>query len=171
VNFADTNWLEAMFFDFPEGEMRSRRGAVERFLRQHGGQIGLSHVVYLEARNVFSRITGEVEPEEWRELQAGLNGKFYLDPMNWDYLRREVFELVNRYAWRETLGTFELAVLASAKLAGGTRLLSFDEGLKALAVAEGMRVWPPLSQTGKARAAALKRGDAREKPERRGSPG
>jgi len=64
VNFADTNWLEAMFFDLTEADKKSRPTVTRRFLRQQRGPIGLSHLVYLEARNVFTRISGEAEPEE-----------------------------------------------------------------------------------------------------------
>ena len=65
MNFADTNWLEAMFFNLTDADKKSRPAIVRRFLRQQGGPIGLSHLVYLEARNVFTRISGEAEPEEW----------------------------------------------------------------------------------------------------------
>src|SRR5438128_8378563 len=125
MNFADTNWLEAMFFDL-DGEKKSRRTTVDRFMRQNPEQLGLSHLVYLEARNVFSRVSGESDPLEWQEFQQGLNGRFYLDPMNWDLLRREVFTLFSKYSHKATVGTFDLAVLASARLAGATRILSFD---------------------------------------------
>jgi predicted nucleic acid-binding protein len=157
VNFADTNWLEAMFFNLTNTDKNSRPATVRRFLRQHGGQIVLSHLVYLEARNVFTRISGEAEPEEWTQLQQDLTGRFYLDPMNWDYLRRDTFELIARYGHKETLGTFDLALLASAKLSGATRLLSFDNLLKAVAVAEGLDVFPPLDFAGKQLLAKLKR--------------
>jgi hypothetical protein len=155
MNFADTNWLEAMFFNLA-GDRKSRRGTVERFMRQNPGQLALSHVVYLEARNVFSRVSGEAEPQEWNQLQEGLNGLFYLDPMNWDLLRREAFALFAKYSPKVTLGTFDLTLLASAKLAGATRLLSFDQTLKALAAAEGLEVFPDLNETGKTLLARLK---------------
>ena len=145
-----------MFFQLTDAGKASRSATVERFMRKQGGQLGLSHVVYLEARNVFSRVAGEAEPEEWRQLEQGFGGRFYLDPMNWDLLRRETFRLIGKYAHKQTLGTFDLAVLASAKLAGATRLLSFDEALKAIAVAEGMKVFPPLEREGKQLLARLR---------------
>lgn len=157
MNFVDTNWLEAMFFNLSDPDKRARHGLVDRFLRRQGGQLGLSHVVYLEARNVFSRVSGEFEPEEWRQLQAGLNGRFYLDPMNWEFLRRDTFALFAKYAHKVTLGTFDFALLASAKLAGATRLLSFDETLRALAVAEGLPVFPELGTDGQSLLAQLRR--------------
>ena len=155
MNFADSNWLEAMFFNLAD-DKKSRRGTVDRFMRQNPGQLGLSHVVYLEARNVFSRVSGEAEPPEWKQLREGLNGQFYLDPMNWDLLRRDAFALVAKYSPKATLGAFDLALLASAKLAGATRLLSFDQTLKALAVAEGLEVFPELNEAGKKLLARLK---------------
>ena len=153
MNFADTNWLCAMFFDLTE---EGRTATVRRFMRQHRGPLGISHVVYLEARNVFSRNAGEAQPPEWEEFQAGLSGRFYLDPMNWDLLRREVFALVERYSYKATLGTFDLAVFASAKLAGASSFLSFDETVKAVASAEGMEVFPPLNAEGQRMLAKLR---------------
>ena len=155
MNFADTNWLEAMFVHIDEE--RQRRVVVERFHRRHPGMIGLSHIVLLETRNIFSRITGSANPDEWQELQAGFSGRFYLDPMNWDLLRRESFRLFEKYSHQAAIGTFDTVVLASAILAGAERMLSFDENLKALAVAEGLEVFPELSKEGLAHLAKLKR--------------
>lgn len=156
MTFADTNWLEAMFFAAADASETGRRGIVQRFMRHQGGLLGLSHLVYLEARHVFTRISGEADPEEWRQLEEGLNGRFYLDPMNWDLVRRETIGLIRKYSPRQGLGTFDLALLAAAKLAGATRLLSFDETLKALAVAEGLEVFPPLAPGGKQLLARLR---------------
>lgn len=156
MNFADTNWLRAMFLRTEDH--KDREATVERFHRRDRTQVGLSHVVLLEARNVFSRITGEPEPAEYRALlEDGFNGRFYLDPMNWDLVRRNTLALLQRYAHKTTLGTFDMAVLASAQLAGATRLLSFDETIKAVAVAEGMEVFPLLGDEGRQILAALRR--------------
>ncbi len=155
MNFADTNWLEAMFFEL-DGPQKNRRGIVEKFMRNHGGQLGISHIVYLEARNVFSRVAKDKNPPEWDELNDGLAGKFYLDPMNWDLLRREAFALFEKYSHKATVGTFDMAILASAKLAGATRMLSFDGNLRIVSAAEGLAVFPELDATEKADAAKLK---------------
>lgn len=159
MNFADTNWLAALYLeaDPQDPEAMTRRATVERYMRFHGGQLAVSHLVLLEARNVFSRVTGERQPREWAELEADFDGKLYLDPMNWHLLRRECEGIFARYAWRANLGTFDIAIVASAKLAGGTCLLSFDGRLKALAVAEGIEVFPPLDRDGKEALASLKR--------------
>ena len=149
MNFADTNWLEALYFNSPDSRQQLREGVVQRFMRRHGGQLAISHVVYLEARNVFSRTSGEAEPEEWRRFVADFNGLIYLDPMNWDFLRRDAFSLFARYSHKARLGTLDLAVLASAKLSGAKRLLTFDETLKAVASAEGLKVFPSLEIEGK----------------------
>src|ERR1051326_1799659 len=77
--------------------------------------------------------------------------------MNWDLLRRECQALFARYAWKTHLGTFDTAVVASAKLAGGTRFLSFDTRAKALAAAEGLKVFPPLDAAGRRILSELKR--------------
>jgi predicted nucleic acid-binding protein len=159
MNYADTNWLEAVYITpHPgDGEAQERERIVERFARKHGGQLAVSHVVLLEARNVFSRVTGESQPREWQQLEADFDGRLYVDPMNWDLLRRECHALLARYAWKTQLGTFDTAVVASAKLAGGTRFLSFDTRAKALAAAEGLEVFPPLDAEGKRILSQLKR--------------
>ena len=149
MNFADTNWLEALYFDANAKAQQVRCAIAARFMRKHGGQLGISHVVYLEARNVFSRNATEAEPEEWRRLVSDLNGRLYLDPMNWDLLRREAFELFGRYSAKIGIGTLDMAIIASAKLSGAARLLSFDETLKVVAAAERMTVFPPLTSAGR----------------------
>lgn len=151
MNYADTNWLEALYITpHPDdAEAQERESIVERFARRHGGQLAVSHVVLLEARNVFSRVTGESQPREWGLLEADFDGRLYVDPMNWDLLRRECEALFARYAWKVTIGTFDAAIVASSKLAGATRFLSFDTTAKALAAAEGLDVFPPLDSAGK----------------------
>jgi predicted nucleic acid-binding protein len=150
MNYADTNWLEAVYIspDPDDREANERERIVERFARKHGGQLALSHIVLLEARNVFSRVTGESHPQEWQELEADFGGRLYLDPMNWDLLRRECHVLFSRYAVKARLGTLDTAVVASAKLAGAKRFLSFDVTAKVLAAAEGLSVFPPLGEEG-----------------------
>jgi hypothetical protein len=59
MNFADTNWLEALYFEAPDPEQQKREATVQRFMRRHGGQLAISHIVFLEARNVFSRTAKE----------------------------------------------------------------------------------------------------------------
>jgi predicted nucleic acid-binding protein len=156
MNFADTNWLEALYFESPDPAQQKREDTVQQFMRRHGGQLAVSHPVYLEARNVFSRTAKESEPEEWRRFVADFSGLIYLDPMNWDFLRRDSFALFAKYSHRASLGTMDVAILASAKLSGAARLLSFDQTLKVLATAEGLSVFPPLDPHGRQALAKLK---------------
>jgi len=156
MNFADTNWLEALYFESPDAQQQARERTAQRFMRKQGGQLAISQVVYLEARNVFSRTAKEAEPEEWRRFLADFNALIYLGPLNWDFVRRDSFALFARYSHRATLGTLDVAILASAKLSGATRLLSFDETLKALAFAERLDVFPPLNAEGRVVLARLK---------------
>jgi len=51
--------------------------------------------------------------------------------MNWSLLRRDCEDLFARYGWRLTIGTFDAAIVASARLAGATCFLSFDVTAKA----------------------------------------
>lgn len=149
MNFADTNWLEALYFESPDAEQQSREATAQRFMRKQGGQLAISQLVYFEARNVFSRTAQEPEPEEWRRFLGDFNSLIYLDPLNWDFVRRDAFELFARYAHRTALGSMDVAILASARLSGATRVLTFDETLKALATAEGIEVFPALTSEGK----------------------
>jgi predicted nucleic acid-binding protein len=149
VNFADTNWLEALYFESPEPEQQVRESTAQRFMRKQGGQLAISQLVYLEARNVFSRTAKEAEPEEWRRFLGDFNSLIYLDPLNWDFVRRDAFALFAHYSARAALGSMDVAILASARLSGATRILTFDETLKALAMAEGIDVFPPLTSSGK----------------------
>jgi predicted nucleic acid-binding protein len=159
VNYADTNWLEAVYIiPHPDdAQAQERERIVERFVRKHGGQLVLSHIVLLEARNIFSRVTGERDPREWQRLEADFGGRIYVDPMNWDILRRECNALFSKYAWKAEVGTFDTALIASAKLAGATRFLSFDNTARALAVIEGLEVFPALDVTDKRLVSRLKR--------------
>lgn len=111
----------------------------------------------LEARNLFSRIAGEELPLEWQNVEADLGGRLHVDPMNWDLLRGECNGLTAKYAWKAALGTLETAIVASAKLAGATRFLSFDVNARALASAEGIGVFPVLEPAERRLLARLKR--------------
>jgi predicted nucleic acid-binding protein len=159
MNFADTNWLASAYIEphAEDTEAAKRRRVVERFMRQHGGQLAISHVVLLEARNVFSRITGEEQPREWQTLEADFGGRLYVDPMNWDLLRRECNALFLKYSYKANLGTFDTAIVASVKLAGGTRFLSFDATARSLASAEGIGIFPALEPAERRLLAQLKR--------------
>jgi predicted nucleic acid-binding protein len=64
--------------------------------------------------------------------------------MNWDFVRQDAFGLFAQYSPKATLGTLDVAILASTKRSDATRLLSFDQTLKALAMVEGWEVFPPL---------------------------
>jgi hypothetical protein len=55
------------------------------------------------------------------------------------------------------VGAFDTAIVASVKLAGGTRLLSFAANARALASAEAIGVFPVLAPTERRRLARLKR--------------
>jgi predicted nucleic acid-binding protein len=159
MNFADTNWLASVYIepDAADREAVRRRQTVDRFMRRQGGQLITTQVVLLEARNVFSRVTGEREPREWQMLESDFDGRLYVDPMNWDLLRHECYRLFARYSWKAPLGTFDAAIVASAKLAGATRFLSFDKAASALARAEGMDVFPTLDAAGKQPVSEMKR--------------
>ena len=159
MNHADTNWLEALYINaLPDDPAACERERIaERFVRKHGNHVVVSHIVLLEARVVFSRSTGQKKPAEWDQLEADFNGRVYVDPMNWDLLRRECNGIAEQYANKVKLGAFDMALIAAAKLAGGRRFLSFDSRAKALAAAEGMDVFPPLDVEGKRILAQLQR--------------
>jgi len=68
IVFADTNWLEALYFkpNPANKEAMARASVVERRMRRLSGPLTISHIVLLEARNVFSR-----EPDESRNPTSG----------------------------------------------------------------------------------------------------
>ena len=151
MNFADTNWLSAIYLPANDSdeESKSRRATVNRFMRTHGGRLLISPIVLLEARNVFSRVTGESRPAEWALLESDFDGRLYIDPMNWRELQRECEGIFSRYSHKATIGTFDAAIVASAKLAGTRTFLSFDKTAKAMAVAEGLEIFPELDRDSK----------------------
>lgn len=104
----------------------------------------------MEARNIFSRVTGEANPAAWHKLMGDFNGKIYVDPMNWDLLRQETNRIFERFSHKAVIGTFDGAIIASALLAGTREFLSFDQDLKAVATALGLKVYPALDESGRA---------------------
>lgn len=150
IVFADTNWLEALYIEphANDAEGRRRAALAERRTRKEEA-LSTSHVVLMEARNVFSRVTKEPRPNEWIDLVSDFNGRIFVDPMNWDLLRRETEVIFEKYAHKAVIGSFDAAIVASAQLAGARCILSFDENLKALALALGIAVFPELSAEGR----------------------
>jgi predicted nucleic acid-binding protein len=151
--FADTNWLVAACFQEKDED---RAGIGERFTRRHNLAWVTSHVVLLEARNVFAWLAKATEPQEWRRLQADLGGRIYVDTMDWDRVRQQTLQLFARYSHKAQLGTFDTVLVASAILTGATHFLSFDGKLKALAAAERLRVFPELTDADKTVLAKLR---------------
>lgn len=159
IVFADTNWLEALYFE-PKPDDReavTRAGIVERRMRKNPGPLTVSHIVLLEARNVFGRLSRKPQPEEWQDLLNDFNGRIFVDPMNWDSLRQEVNRIFERFSHKTTIGTLDAALLASARMAGAREIVSFDERLKAIAACSQMEVFPKLGPEGKALYAQLRR--------------
>lgn len=156
--FADTNWLEALYLK-PDPENRSgmmRKAIAERRMRHQREPLLISHIVLLEARNVFSRVTGQRSPIEWEDLLSDFNGRLFVDPMNWDILRQATNRIFEQFSYKVVIGTFDATLIASAQLAGALELLSFDETLKALASALDIKVFPELRSEGKTLLAKLR---------------
>lgn len=155
--FADTNWLEALYIK-PEAEDRAaiRRGELAKARLKRGEVLVISPIVLMEARNVFSRITKNARPAQWDELEGDFDGSIFVDPMNWNLLRRQTDQIFERFSHRAVIGTLDAAIVASAELAGARQFLSFDEHIKGLAVAVGIPVYPDLSADGRAFLAKLK---------------
>jgi predicted nucleic acid-binding protein len=155
--FVDTNWLEALYIEPSPNDKaaRARAAVAERRTRKEDAII-TSHIVLLEARNIFSRVTGHAHPSEWDDLIADFGGRIFVDPMDWDLLRRETNQLFGKFSHLGSIGTFDAAIVASAQLAGAREILSFDERLKALATAIGIRAFPPLGSEGRGFLGSLK---------------
>lgn len=153
ILFADTNWLVAVYFIKRDEE---RTAVAERFARRQGACFVVSQLVLLEARNVFGRISGEANPVEWQRLLSDFGRRIHPDLMNWDLQRQRTNELFERYSHKAEIGTFDTALVASALLAGATHFLSWDQTVKAVAVAERLRVFPELNSKGRAVLAKLR---------------
>jgi predicted nucleic acid-binding protein len=155
--FVDTNWFEALYIQpRPNDNAAKIRAAVAERRTRKETSITTSHIVLLETRNIFSRITGQAHPHEWEELLDDFGSRIYVDAMNWDLLRRETNQLFERFSHLASIGTFDATIVASAQIAGAREILSFDEKLKAIATAVGIRVFPPLSEEGRAFLATLR---------------
>src|SRR5438045_3343776 len=99
--FADTNWLEAIYFKPTEDskqEAKRRHALAERRMRKLSSPLLTSHIVLLEARNVFSRLAGVAKPAQWDKLVGDFNGRIFVDPMNWDILRQQTNLLFERFS-------------------------------------------------------------------------
>src|SRR6266567_6968436 len=105
--FADTNWLEAIYFepDSKDRESVARSATVVRRMRAQSGPLLISHIVLLEARNVFGRLSGVAQPKQWQELLSDFSGRIFVDTMNWAALRAETNHLFERFSHRTALGT------------------------------------------------------------------
>jgi predicted nucleic acid-binding protein len=139
--FADTNWVVATYFIKADEQ---RTAVVERFMRQQGQPLIISHIVLLECSNVFPWTARERNPAEWDNFQTDLGRKFLVDTMQWDMLRPRTGELCERYSHRGRFGTFDLALVASALLTGAQIFASFDSQCRALAAAQRLKVFPKL---------------------------
>jgi predicted nucleic acid-binding protein len=159
--FADTNWLEALYFIPKDDASRNRRDVVERRMRRHSGPLIVSHIVLLEARNVFGRLACAPQSPQWEKLREDFNCRIFVDPMNWEILRQATNRIFEQFSHKVIVGTFDATLIASAQLAGAQELLSFDETLKALASVMGIKVFPELRREGKALVARLAAGRAK----------
>ncbi len=157
--FADTNWLEAIYFRptaAASDAARQRHAVVERRMRRLAAPLLTSQIVLLEARNVFGRLAGVPRPAEWDQLLNDFNLRIFVDPMNWDLVRQETNLIFEKFSHKAAVGTFDAALIASAVLTGARELLSFDEQLKAIGSALGFKVFPELGPRGKAVLAQLR---------------
>jgi hypothetical protein len=107
---------------------------VERFTRRYGGRLAVSDVALPEARNVFSRVTGEREPREWDLRKADVGARLDVEPMQWDLLRG-----------------------ACETRAGGVFSLLRRHGQGLAAAAEELQVFQPLDAAGRQHVARLRR--------------
>lgn len=156
--FADTNWLEAIYFKpHPDDkDAISKAVTVERRMRKHSGPLIISQIVLLEARNVFNRLSGKSNPEQWQHLLSDFNGRIFVDPMNWDLLRQETYRIFELFSHKVSLGSFDATLIASARLAGAREIMSFDQRLKAVSACLGFEVFPALDAEGRDLRAKLK---------------
>jgi len=151
MDYADTNFLVAVFF-----ENATRTPVVERHLRRLKGPLMVGELAEFECKNVFSRLERRPNGEAWRGLKARLDrGEWRRQPIEWPGLVARAVELVDRFASRLSIGSFDTLHIAAAMEAGCARFLSFDTASNARVLAASARldVWPELSAAEKGRVA------------------
>ncbi len=157
MNCADSNWLTALYVAPGDAEAKARRATVDRFMRRQTQPLLVSRLVWWETRNVFSRVTGQKQPAEWQALAGDVGTKLLFPELNEAKLEERAFALMARYSRKATLGTFDIFIIATALLADGERVLSFDGLARALASAEDLDVFPELTAAEKSLRSRLKR--------------
>ena len=142
--------------DQEDAQAVRRATLVERWMRKYSGQLAISEFVLLEARNVFSRVSGKPRPLEWEHLKGDLGRRLTVEPFRWEPLREQTFKIFDRLSHKLNLGTFDATLLASVLLSGARPLLSFDQTLRRAASAYQIPVFPILSSAEMALLRSLK---------------
>src|SRR6266545_4109104 len=108
--FADTNWLAALYFS------TEQTAVADRYMRRVQQPLYVSPPVWLEARNVFARLSRHSESAPWRAALSDLGGRLHLEKLEWLALVKAAEKLMDRFSASARLGTLDCLVVASAKL-------------------------------------------------------
>lgn len=141
---ADSSALVRLYTDQDEAEV------LERFLAEDAKTIGVSELARLEVLNVLLRdpeLGAAAEFEQ--DLQEGI--RLRLEPVDWQQAFQQAESLARRFSRSLKPGGHDLLLVAAAVVAGASWFLSFDRNSRqrSLAVAAGLRVWPPLDKNEK----------------------
>ena len=139
IAFADVNWLVAAYHTSRESPR------VAEWATAGGGTLVVSGPVLAEARCTFWRL-GNRWPVLDHDLRAGA---LVSCGLTFEALVPLAADLFRHYAPRCNVGTLDLLHVAAARHFGCRWFLSFDSnsGCRAVANAEGLKVFPELNAT------------------------
>lgn len=124
--------------------------AIERFLTKDAKVISLSDLARIEVLNVLLRETPASAARRFEEdLAEGL--RLRLESVDWPDAFQQAESLARRFSRTLRPGAHDLVLVAAAVAMGASWFLSFDRHSRQrpLAVAAGLRVWPPLGKNEK----------------------
>jgi hypothetical protein len=143
IAFADTNWLFSTYY-----QTRDRKEVLEWSSRSGAQTTVISEAVIAECRCNFWRAG-----DRMGALESDLRARLFVD-CGYSFAQMHVMaeDLFRHYAPRCNVGTLDLLHVAAAKRFGCRWFLSFDSnsGCRAVAHAEGLKVFPELNPVDRA---------------------
>ena len=121
--------------------------AIERFLADDAKVISVSELARVEVLNVLLRDPALGAAARFEEdLDEGV--RLRMEPVDWPDAFQTAVSLARRFSSTLRPGGHDIVLVAAAVAMGTTWFLSFDRNSRQrpLAVAAGLRVWPPLDK-------------------------
>jgi predicted nucleic acid-binding protein len=121
--------------------------AIGRFLAKDAKVVSLSDLARVEVLNVLLRETPALAAQRFEEdLAEGL--RLRLEWVDWPDAFQQAESLARRFSRALRPGAHDLVLVAAAVAMGATWFLSLDRRSRQrpLAMAAGLRAWPPLDK-------------------------